>query len=171
MPPAIVVVASTVSVFVLAQTPPATRPQPSPPPAGTVTVTGCLRAATEPGTFVLEQVEWNEPRTTKDASAHHAPELPKPTTPELSAARPPVLLRLAGSAERLKMRDHVGHTVTVTGMLAPSDPIVRPGVVLPDPQPTGDTTSREREREARAQTGPTVLNVRSLTSVAAKCLR
>ena len=170
MPLAFVVLASTVSVLAMAtQAPAPADRQTAPPPPGTVTATGCLRAGSEPGTFELEHVRWTEPRTAKDPAAHHAPEQPRPPVAGQPVVAPPEPLRLAGSIERLKVRDYLGDTVTVTGMLAPQDPVVRPAVVLPDPQPTGDTTSREREREARTQTGPSVLNVRSITSVARTC--
>ena len=77
-------------------------------------------------------------------------------------------LRLAGAAT-LKMKEHVGHTVTVTGMLAPADPVVRPGILLPDPAQRGDTTSRTPPAEPPAQAGAKVLNVRSITHVAETC--
>ena len=151
-----------------------TQTQPSPPSDGsTVTVTGCLRAAEPPGTFVLEKVTWRPTDgPSKDGLAHHdaPPQRDRPTIPATAAERETpaagATLRLAGAATRLKMGDHVGHTVTVTGILAPQDPIVRPAIVLPD-QPVGDTTSRTVQGEDKKS--PRVLNVRSFTHVEGSC--
>ena len=98
-----------------------------------------------------------------------------------SAARPrtvvqraasPENLRLAGAAATLKMDAHVGHTISATGTLAKRDPIVTPGIVLPDPQPQGDTTSRTRDAEeakTKAAGGPRTLNMTSMSHVAPEC--
>ena len=155
-----------------AQTPPA------PPDGSTVTVTGCLRAGEQPDTYVLERIIWNESAsgTARDPAAHHdtTPQRDRPTTPATAATgqrdTPAAgeTLRLAGAAARVKIGDHVNHTVTVTGMLAPGDPVVRPGVMLPETPPKGDTTSRNPEA-GQQESKQRVLNVRSLTHVAAQC--
>jgi hypothetical protein len=169
----VLVVAAVSSLTAAAWSPsPASQPA-TPPSAGrTVTVTGCLQSGADAGTFVLQRVAWAASGPSKDPSAHHqSPELQKQPSapPPGNAPALPQTLRLAGPAERLKMRDYVGHTVSVTGLLAALDAVVTPGIVLPDPQPTGDTTSRERDRAERSMQGPRVLNVRSITSVASKC--
>jgi len=154
--------------------------QPSPPDGGTVTATGCLRGGDEAGSFVLEKVTWAPATSGSPAgpAAHHdaSPQRDRPTTPATAAAGQRDVpasgetIRLAGAATKLKLGDHVGHTVTVTGMLAPRDPIVRPGIVLPDPAPAGDTTSRTAAAAASKEpTGQRVLNVRSITHVAKGC--
>jgi hypothetical protein len=57
-------------------------------------------------------------------------------------------------------------------MLAPLDPVVTPGIVLPDPPTPGDTTSRTpavRGPDTKEQPEPRVLNLRSVTHVAEGC--
>lgn len=168
-------IAALVASALGAQAPAAsTATQPSPPSDGTtVTVTGCLRAAEPPGTFVLEKVTWRPTDgPNKDGLAHHdaTPQRDRPATPATAAQRETpaagATLRLGGAATRLKVGDHVGHTVTVTGILAPQDPIVRPAIVLPD-QPVGDTTARTAQGEDKKS--PRVLNVRSLAHVEGSC--
>lgn len=164
-------------------TPAQTRPaqtQPAPAADGsTVTATGCLRAGEQPGTFVLERVRWKTAPDGPpgDGAAHHdaSAQRDRPTTPATAAAgqreTPPAgeTIRLAGAAEKLKLSEHVGHTVTVTGMIAPRDPVVRPGVLLPDAPRGGDTTSRSAAADDKASAFPRVLNVRSVTHVADEC--
>lgn len=153
--------------------------QPTPPPDGsTRTVTGCLRAGDEPGTYELTNLRWSATSPSKDPASHHdsSPQRDRPTTPATAATgtreTPPAgeTLRLAGAAASLKIDQHVGHTVTVTGMLGPADPVVRPPVVLPEPGERGDTTSRTRTSERPpADAERRVLNVRSLTHVSGTC--
>jgi hypothetical protein len=165
----------------------------SPPDGSTVTVTGCLTKGEPAGSFILTNVHFDSVNTpTTGQGQHHdqkqppAPSAPPPmttpttpsTAPAESAAKktaddalqrattapPRESLRLAGAASQLKLSDHVGHTITATGMLGAADPVVRPGIVLPDgpaaakadAKPAGDAPMR-------------VLNIRSLTHVAAGC--
>jgi hypothetical protein len=166
----------------LAAQAPSTPAQTQPAPAAdgsTVTATGCLRAGEQPGTFVLERVRWKTAPDgpAGDGAAHHdaSTQRDRPTTPATAAAgqreTPPAgeTIRLAGAAEKLKLSEHVGHTVTVTGMIAPRDPVVRPGVLLPDAPRGGDTTSRSTAAEDKASAFPRVLNVRSVSHVAGEC--
>ena len=163
---AIAVVALTLTTVVFAQAPPAT-----PPEGGIVTATGCLRAGDQPGTVVMTNIKWDpSDAAPKNAAAHHEAPAPAPAGPTGAATVQPATVRLAGPLTRLKVKDEIGRTVTVTGMLVPEDPIVTPGVVLPEP--TGDTTSREAEAARRKQASEPrrqVLNLRSLTRVAAEC--
>ena len=157
----------TAAAGVAAQTPPPGPANPGPPPGGsTVTATGCIRAGAEPGGYTLANITWDGDAAAKDGKAgQHHPASPEGGAPAPSSARPQTM-RLAGAIERLKVSDHVGHTVTVTGMIASEDPIVTPAVVLPEP-PIGDTTSREAAAKDAARRQ--VLNVRSLTMVKAAC--
>lgn len=139
----------------------------------TLTVTGCLRAGARGGTFVLAS---SKPASaagdTSPAGQHDAPQpqgKPSPPLPAGSNVVPGETLRLAGTVPGVTLSDHVGHTVTVTGMIAPGDPVVTPAVVLPDTRPPGDSTSREAARGKDTAAGPRVLNIRSLTHVAGAC--
>ena len=151
----------------LAQGPPAPAQPASPPDGSTVTVTGCLAKGDAPGSFVLNGVRWDSTNTPAGKQgSHHDEGTAKPSAPTDArgqAAGPPVpeRLRLAGAATRLKLDAHIGHTITATGMLAPRDPVVTPGIVLPDPPPAANPGSKPPL--------PRVLNLRSISHVAAEC--
>ena len=161
----------------------------SPPDGSTVTVTGCLANGEPAGSFILTNVHFDSPTTPttsqdqqndqKQAPAPSAPPpMTTPTTPSTAPAEsaakktaddalqraakapPRESLRLAGSASQLKLSDHVGHTITATGLLGAADPVVTPGIVLPDGPPTAKAAGDAPMR---------VLNMRSFTHVAAGC--
>jgi hypothetical protein len=139
----------------------------APPDGSTVTVTGCLARGPAANTFVLQKVAWqssNAPSTAAGQAPAAAPSSDVPPAPEN--------LRLAGAAATLKMDAHVGHTISATGTIGKRDPIVTPGIVLPDPQPQGDTTSRTRDAEeatTKPAGGPRTLNMTSMSHVAPDC--
>jgi hypothetical protein len=144
-------------------------PQVAPPPDGSsVTATGCLARGDAAKTFVLKNVTWqstNVPSAQASGHAHGAP----PPAGAPAANAPGETLRLGGAASTLKLDAHVGHTISATGTIAKRDPVVTPGIVLPDPQPQGDTTSRTRDAEVRASAAQRTLNMRSMAHVAAEC--
>ncbi len=146
-------------------------PQVAPPPDGSsVTVTGCLARGDAAKTFVLKNVTWqstNVPPAQASGHAHGA--APPAGAPAANAAAPGETLRLGGAASTLKLDAHVGHTISATGTIAKRDPVVTPGIVLPDPQPQGDTTSRTRDAEVKASAAQRTLNMRTLAHVAAEC--
>jgi hypothetical protein len=128
-----------------------------------VTVTGCLARGEAPDTFVLTRVRWDPPSTTgKSASAHHQ------SPDALPPAPAPERLRLAGATTRLRLASYVGHTVTATGMLAPRDPEVRPGIVLPEAGEKPASTPPRADDMPEAPL-PRIFNVRSVTDVAPQC--
>jgi hypothetical protein len=129
------------------------------PRAGsTVTVTGCLAAGEQPGTFLLTSVKWEaRPTGAKTTADHQGPESTATKTAP-AEAKSTETLRLAGLTARPRLSEHVGHTVTLTGMLAAEDRVVTPGIILPDP-PGGGT--RGRAPAGREADGPRILNVRS----------
>ena len=149
--------------------------QPSSPPDGsTVTVTGCLAKGETSGSFLLTGVRWDSTNTpTAKPGAHHAEASAtaagaSDAPQQVAAPQARESLRLAGAAARLKLDAHLGHTITATGMLARRDPIVTPGVVLPDvppatSKPGGSATS------PTAEPPPAVLNLRSFSHVAGEC--
>jgi hypothetical protein len=98
---------------------------------------------------------------TKDTARHDARE-----TDATAPTRPPETLRLAGATTRLNLRDHVGHTVSVTGLLVPEDRIVTTRIVLSD-APGGEKTDRKPEIGGKAPIR--VFNERSATHVGAEC--
>ena len=165
----------------------------SPPDGSTVTVTGCLAKSATAGGFVLNNVHFASTNTpTTSQGQHHdqkqppTPSTPPPmttpstpsTAPAESAAKktadealqravkapPRERLRLAGAASQLKLADHVGHTITATGMVGAGDPVVTPGIVLPDGPP-----AEKPAPKSGGETPMRVLNMRSFTHVAAEC--
>jgi hypothetical protein len=135
------------------------------PPEGSVaTATGCLARSPDTKSFVLKHAAW------QSANAPTGQAAPAPTRTQPSNIPPTTeTLLLAGAASTLKLDAHVGHTITVTGTIAKRDPVVTPGVVLPDPQPQGDTTSRTKDAETRAAANLRTFDLRSMTHVAAEC--
>jgi hypothetical protein len=126
-----------------------------------VTATGCLRAGEQGTTFLLANAKWEpKPASGKDAPSRQDA---RPTQDRTTAGE---TLRLAGAPARLKLSDHVGHTISVTGTFAGEDRVVTPGIVLPD-APRGDTTSRKPEVGGKPPSR--VFSVRTLTHVAAEC--
>jgi hypothetical protein len=153
-----------VTVGALAAQAPPPQTQPSLSEGSTVTMTGCLRAGEQPGTFLLANAKREATSSDgKDIAAHHGPGA---KTDRPAPARGAETLRLAGATTRLKLSDHVGHTVSVTGMLAAEDRIVTPGIVLPD-APAGGAPGRKPEVGGKSPAR--VFNVRSVTHVAAEC--
>ena len=180
------------STSVAAQTSPATPSSQAPPDGSTVTVTGCL-TRDEANAFVLTSVTWDSTGSSAPAGHHdHQQQPPAPSTPPMTTPTTPSTapadsaakktaddalqranenktastgkLRIAGNATQLKLADHVGHTITATGMLAASDPVVTPGVVLPD-APSGPKPAPKPSSDSQLR----VLNVRSIAHVAADC--
>ncbi|MGH9372192.1 MAG: hypothetical protein ACRD15_11735 [Vicinamibacterales bacterium] len=168
---------STFGVTVLlGQTPsPPPQTQPGSGPGGAArAVTGCLRSGAQAGTFVLANAKWDStPRKDPaEGDPDATPPKDRPTSPTTETGARQALpegetLRLASLDTRLDLSEHVGHTVTVTGTLAREDRVVTPGVVLPDTPRPGDTTSRTPQVTGKPPAR--VLNVRSLTHVAATC--
>ena len=126
-----------------------------------VTVTGCLRAGEETGTFVLSNVKWQD----KDKAAPGT----TGTTGSESAAPAPITMRLVGSPSGVRMSEHVGHTVEITGFIV-DEAQPRPSAI-PDPVATGtggDQTSRTQPPAPAPKTQHT-LNVRTVKMIEEGC--
>ena len=165
----------------------------SPPDGSTVTVTGCLAKSEQAGTFILRSVHFDSTNTpsTSQGQHHDQKQPPTPSSPPMTTATTPSTapgesaaketadealqraakappresLRLAGAASQLKLANHVGHTITATGMISAADPVVTPGVVLPDGPPGPAKPAAKTAGDAPMR----VLNMRSFTHVAAEC--
>ena len=160
----VLAIVTLVPVTVGAQTHNHGAAQPASPPVGSiVTVTGCLARGTAPDSFIIQNVAWKSVNV--------------PTGQEPAAAKPSgqatsETLRLGGAVSTLKLDAHVGHTINATGTLGKADPVVTPGIVVPDPRPQGDTTSRQAaEAEAKAKAGASyrLLLLKSMEHVAPQC--
>ena len=155
----------------LAQTP-AQEQQPPPAKPNVLTVTGCLRAGAEPGTYVLSNLEWRDvsanPTATTGTSATTTP----PTTPP-PAAVSAATLKLVGTGSGTKLSEHVGHKVEITGTLVDEhapQPAVADGPKPSDARTGSAGDQTQREREAKPQTrAEHALNVRTVKMVDEKC--
>ena len=95
--------------------------------AGSVSLTGCLRAGDEPNTFVLEDIKADKAGTmaSNTPGASTAPGATTPGTTGTSGTMASKSLegvdkvKLTGSPSGASLSSHVGHTVKLTGMLAP----------------------------------------------------
>ena len=117
-----------------------------------VTVKGCLRAGDQAGTFVLANAS-TAMETTGTAGTAAAP----------AAAAPAIknqTLRLIGAPAGVSLKDHVGHTVEVTGMIAPQG--------AKSSTPAGTSGTPAAGAGAAASDGPS-LNVKSVKHVDPKC--
>jgi hypothetical protein len=137
--------AALCAVTLSAQTP----SQPPASPAGqdtmkTVTATGCLRAGDQPDSFVLSNVKWS------DKAAGATGTSGTPATPAPSATS----IKLIGAPAGEKLTEHIGHTVEVTGSIAPKSPSAAP--------PAGEATGGKAKDEPS-------LNVRTVKMVSSSC--
>jgi hypothetical protein len=156
----------------IAQTPAQEQQQPSPVKPTVLTVTGCLRAGAEPGSYVLNNLEWRDvsanPTGTSGTTGTTTPPAGAPPS-AISAAT----LKLVGTETSTKLSEHVGHKVEITGTLVDEH---APTPALADgPKPSdartgsaGDQTQREREAKPQTRAEHT-LNVRTVKMVAEKC--
>jgi hypothetical protein len=163
--------AALLAVTALAQTP-VQEQQPPPAKPNVLTVTGCLRAGAEPGTYVLSNLEWRDMSANPTATAGTSGTTTPPATAP-PAAVSAATLKLVGTGSGTKLSEHVGHKVEITGTLVDEH---APQPALADgPKPSdartgsaGDQT--QREREAKPQTrAEHALNVRTVKMVAEKC--
>ena len=161
---------------VLAQSATSPAPPSSPPDGSTVTVTGCLAKGETAGSFMLTGVRWDSTNApTAKPGGHHADTTGKGASEsdaggKLAVPQSRESLRLAGAAARLKLDAHLGHTITATGMLHRGEPVVTPGVLLPDAPPAAAKPAATTLPATAAEPPPAgVLNLRSFSHVAGEC--
>ena len=119
-----------------------------------ITLKGCLRAGDQPDAFVLANAA-STSETAGTAGTTAAPAMKNQT------------VRLIGSPAGMNLKDHVGHTVEVSGMIVPqgakpSTPAAAPGAATSPGAATGAAPA------ATANDGPR-LNVKNVKHVDAKC--
>ena len=119
--------AAAFAVGLSAQTPsPAPEAQASSPKS--VTVTGCLKAGDEPGTFALSNIKAaDKAPSAASASPTAGTTGATGTTGSAGASTIPkelenATVKLTGSPSGVKMDDHVGHTVRVSGTVNAAAP-------------------------------------------------
>ncbi len=88
--------------------------------SGTVTLTGCLRAGDTPNSFVLENIKPEKAGTTASSAKPGEPSATGTSGMMANKALEGVnKISLTGSPSGASLSSHVGHTVTLTGMLSP----------------------------------------------------
>ena len=163
--------AALLAAAAFAQTP-AQEQQPAPAKPNVLTVTGCLRAGAEAGTYVLSNLEWRDVSANPTGATGTSGSTTPPATPP-AAAVSAATLKLVGTGTGTKLSEHVGHKVEITGTLVDEH---APQPALADgPKPSdartgsaGDQTQREREVKPQVRAEHT-LNVRTVKMVAEKC--
>lgn len=114
--------AVTCAVSLAAQTYPQTEPKKADQAASKqVTLQGCLQAGEQPNSFVLDNVMTPEPKPGEPAATGTTGTI----DPDITALKGSKL-RLVGSPAGLNLKEHIGHTVEVTGALVPKDIKSRP---------------------------------------------
>jgi len=137
--------AAAFAVGLAAQQPPQTPSQTSDKDK-TVTLTGCVRAGEQPGSFVLANIKADEkapPGATGTSGT-----TPAPDTKDFENAT----VRLANAPASVNLSEHVGHQVQVTGTVAPA-------------AATG-TSGAEPSKSSKPEKS---LNVRTVTMVSSSC--
>jgi hypothetical protein len=82
------------------------------------TVTGCLRAGDQPGTFVLANAKWDKGGSPSSATGTSGSAASGAAAG--AAASDKQTIRLSGSPAGTQLSEHVGHTIQVTGKIDPS---------------------------------------------------
>jgi hypothetical protein len=139
--------AAAFAVGLSAQQPPQT-PSQTADKDKTVTLTGCVRAGDQPGSFVLANAKPDDkaaPGATGTSGTTSAPD-----TKGIENAT----LRLIGAPASVNLSEHVGHTVQITGTVAPSDKA-----------PSSAATSGAEKSDKPEKS----LNVRTVTMVSSSC--
>ena len=163
------------AVALAAQAPYDPQAQRKPTPASeekSVSVTGCLKAGDTADTFVLTNAKADAPAATEKPGT-------VPTTPAIPEN---ATLRLIGAPASLDLKNHVGHTVQLTGMIVPQGPKATPpagttGTTPPTatPPPAAPTpTPTPPAATPPMATPPTVpptqtLNVKAMKHIAGTC--
>ena len=142
--------AVTCMISLAAQTTPKEQSKAADPAAKQVTLQGCLQAGEQPNSFVLADVMKPEPKSGEPAPTGTA----GATDAEISALKG-TKLRLIGSPAGIKLAEHVGHTVEVTGALAPKDTKASPKPA----EPAGTSSAADMRR----------LNLKSMKHIATTC--
>jgi hypothetical protein len=169
--------AAVFAVGLSAQTPAQTPQNPTTNPApssmagqkNTVTLTGCVKAGEEPNTFVLSNIKTDADHATGTSGSTAAAAMPDLKGQEV---------RLIGAPASVDLSKHVGHTVSVSGMMAPqagmtprgttgapstTTPSTNPPSTTEPANPSAARPSMDMNKAAHS------FNVSSLSMVSATC--
>jgi hypothetical protein len=138
----------------------------------TVTLTGCLRAGDAPGSFVLSNTKTADKAAAGATSATSttgttgtAGGATTTTTTTVSKDLENATVKLTGSPTGVTLGDHVGHTVQVTGTLAPQTASASATAAAPSPASPAEPGAAS----ATASKSQPALSVTSFSMVAGTC--
>jgi hypothetical protein len=122
-----------------------------------LTVSGCLRNGEEPSTFVLTNVKWLDKASTDKSAVG---------TSGSDADNSGATLRLVGTPSGVRMSEHVGHTVEITGTLVDE--------VSPKPQEKTDEVAASQPPAQPPSQPPApksghTMNVRTIKMIGESC--
>ena len=120
-----------------------------------LTVSGCLGNGDEPSTFVLTNVKWLDKSSTEKSGVGTSG-----SDTDTSGAT----LRLVGTPSGVRMSEHVGHTVEITGTLVDE--------VAPRPKPEAAAPANQAGQPPSQQPAPKSghsMNVRTLKMIGENC--
>ena len=131
-----------------------------------LTVSGCLGTGDEPSTFVLTNVKWLDKTATEKSAVGTSG-----SDTDTSGAT----LRLVGTPSGVRMSEHVGHTVEITGTLidevAPK-PKAKGDEVAPGPKPETAAPATQAAQPPSQQPAPKSghsMNVRTIKMIGENC--
>ena len=124
-----------------------------------LTVSGCLRNGDEPSTFVLTNVKWLDKASTEKSAVG---------TSGSDADTSGATVRLVGTPSGVRMSEHVGHTVEITGTLVDE--------VAPRPKPETEQAAQPApqqppqppSQQPAPKSGHT-MNVRTIKMIGENC--
>ena len=120
-----------------------------------LTVSGCLRNGEEPSTFVLTNVKWLDKSSTEKSAVG---------TSGTDADNSGATIRLVGTPSGVRMSEHVGHTVEITGTLI-DEVAPRP---KPDAAAPADQAAQPPSQQPAPKSGHT-MNVRTIKMIGENC--
>jgi hypothetical protein len=139
--------------------PPASSPTPDPK---TVTATGCPRAGDDATTFVLANVKWDD----KAKSGAGATGTSGTGASAAASSAANSTIRLVGAPAGVKLTEHIGQTVEVTGTIGDKEKAPSATSGTAGAGTGGDQTSRTRAQSDKPEQ---TLNVRTVKMVSSSC--
>lgn len=154
------------------QTPPAQDATQKTP---VLTVSGCLRNGEEPSTFVLTNVKWLDKTPAEKPSSVG--------TSGTDADNSGATLRLVGAPSGVRMSEHVGHTVEITGTLideaaprpnlsneaAPRPNLTNEAAPQPKPEAGAPTNQDPKTQSQQPPKSGHTMNVRTIKMIGESC--
>jgi hypothetical protein len=123
-----------------------------------LTVSGCLRNGEEPSTFVLTSVKWLDKSSAEKSAVG---------TSGSDADNSGATLRLVGTPSGVRMSEHVGHTVEITGTLI-DEVSPKPQAQADEVSPPAQQPTQPPSQQPAPKSGHT-MNVRTIKMIGESC--